>query len=110
MPRLLCAALACAASTACVRNPATGNLQLNLISESEEIELGKQAAQEVEQTIGLYKDPKLEAYVANLGQALSQKTNRPNLPWQFHVVEDASVNAFALPGGPVYVTRGILGT
>ena len=110
MLRLLCAVAACAASVACVRNPATGNLQLNLISESQEIELGKQAAQEVEQSIGLYKDPKLEAYVASLGQALSQKTNRPNLPWQFHVVEDAAVNAFALPGGPVYVTRGILGT
>jgi predicted Zn-dependent protease len=110
MLRLLCVVAACAASAACVRNPATGNLQLNLISESQEIELGKQAAQEVEQSIGLYKDPKLEAYVASLGQALSQKTNRPNLPWQFHVVEDAAVNAFALPGGPVYVTRGILGT
>ncbi|HYV67670.1 MAG TPA: M48 family metalloprotease [Myxococcales bacterium] len=110
MLRLLCAAAACAAFAACVRNPATGNLQLNLVSESQEIDLGKQAAQEVEKSIGLYKDPKLEAYVANLGQALSQKTNRPNLPWQFHVVEDAAVNAFALPGGPVYVTRGILGS
>ncbi|HYZ89538.1 MAG TPA: M48 family metalloprotease [Myxococcales bacterium] len=110
MFRIACAAAACAAAAACVRNPATGNLQLNLISESQEIDMGKQAAQEVDQTIGLYKDPKIEAYVARLGQSLSQQTNRKNLPWQFHVVEDPGVNAFALPGGPVYVTRGILAT
>jgi predicted Zn-dependent protease len=110
MLRILCAAAACAAFSACVRNPATGNLQLNLVSESQEIEMGKQAAQEVEQSIGLYKDPKVEAYVSKMGQSLAEQTNRKGLPWQFHVVEDASVNAFALPGGPVYVTRGILGT
>src|SRR5207245_11557076 len=104
------AAAACAAFAACVRNPATGNLQLNLVSESQEVEMGKQAAQEVEQSIGLYKDPKLTAYVSKMGQSLAQQTSRQNLPWQFHVVEHAAVNAFALPGGPVYVTRGILGT
>jgi len=109
MFRIICAA-ACAAAFACVRNPATGNLQLNLVSESQEVDMGKQAAQEVDQTLGLYKDAKLEAYVAKLGQSLSQQTNRKQLPWQFHVVEDPGVNAFALPGGPVYVTRGILGT
>ena len=110
MFRLACAAAACAAAAACVRNPATGNLQLNLVSESQEVDMGKQAAQEVDQSLGLYKDAKLEAYVARLGQSLSQQTNRKNLPWQFHIVEDPGVNAFALPGGPVYVTRGILGT
>ena len=110
MFRILCAAVACAAFAACVRNPATGNLQLNLVSESQEIDIGKQAAQDVEQSIGLYKDAKLTAYVSKMGQSLAQHTNRKNLPWQFHVVEDAAVNAFALPGGPVYVTRGILGT
>ena len=94
----------------CVRNPATGKLQLDIVSESQEVEMGKQAAQEVQQTMGTYKDPKVEAYVNNLGQSLAKQTTRPNLPWQFHVVEDASVNAFALPGGPVFVTRGILGT
>ena len=110
MFRALCAAAACAATAACVRNPATGNLQLNLISESQEIDLGKQAAQDVDQSLGLYKDQKVEAYVARLGQSLSQQTNRKTLPWQFRVVEDPGVNAFALPGGPVYVTRGILAT
>jgi len=104
------AAAASAILFGCVRNPATGKLQLDIVSESQEIEMGKQAAQEVQQTMGTYKDPKVEAYVNNLGQGLAKQTTRPNLPWQFHVVEDASVNAFALPGGPVFVTRGILGT
>src|SRR5258708_29632298 len=88
----------------CVRNPATGKLELNLLSQSQEIGLGKQVAAEVEQAIGLYRDPKIEEYVATLGHALSQQTPRTDLPWQFHVVEDTSVNAFALPGGPVFVT------
>src|SRR6267154_1262989 len=104
------AAAASAILFGCVRNPATGKLQLDLLSESQEVEMGKQAAQQVEQTMGTVKDPKLEAYVTRLGQSLAKQTTRPNLPWQFHVVEDASVNAFALPGGPIFVTRGILGT
>jgi predicted Zn-dependent protease len=92
----------------CVRNPATGERQLNLISESEEIQLGQQAAQEVSQTVGLYGDAKLQGYVDGLGKKLAAISDRPNVPWQFHVVDDASVNAFALPGGPIFVTRGIL--
>ena len=96
------------AAAGCVRNPATGHQQLNLISESEEIKMGQQAAEEVTQTIGLYDDPKLEAYVGELGKKLAAVSDRPNVPFQFHVVEDTSVNAFALPGGPVFVTRGIL--
>ncbi len=104
------AAAVCLALAGCVRNPATGKLELNLLSQSQEIELGKQGAAEVEQAIGLYRDPKIEEYVATLGHGLSQQTPRKDLPWQFHVVEDASVNAFALPGGPVFVTRGLLGT
>jgi predicted Zn-dependent protease len=109
MNRTFHAAAVSALALACIRNPATGKLQLDIVSESQEIDMGKQAAQEVEQTMGTYKDPKVEAYVNRLGQSLAKKTNRPNLPWQFHVVEDSSVNAFALPGGPVFVTRGILG-
>src|SRR5438445_10570906 len=66
--------------------------------------------QEGKQSIGRYRDDKVQSYVGRLGQSLSQQTTRKNLPWEFHVVEDAAVNAFALPGGPVFVTRGILGT
>ena len=70
--------------------------------------MGQQAAQEVAQTIGLYNDSKVQTYVANLGKRMAAQSERPNLPWEFHVVDDASVNAFALPGGFIYVTRGLM--
>src|SRR6476469_1206241 len=104
---LLAAGLALAPS-GCARNPVTGKNELSLVSESQEIEMGKQASQEVAQTMGLYNDPKAQAYVAELGKQMAAKTERPNLPWEFHIVEDASVNAFALPGGFIYVTRGLM--
>jgi len=96
------------AAASCVLNPATGHQQLNLISESKEIQMGQQAAKEVTAQIGLYDDPNVELYVADLGKRLAALSDRPNVPFQFHVVDDASVNAFALPGGPIFVTRGIL--
>lgn len=100
---LLCAAVGCA------RNPATGERQLSLISRDQEIEMGKQGAAEVESTIGIVKQPPgLEAYVQQLGREVAQNTEQPNLPWSFAVVDDAGVNAFALPGGKIFVTRGLL--
>jgi len=92
----------------CARNPVTGKSELALISESQEIQMGQQAAQDVAQTIGLYKDDNVQAYLAGLGKNIAAKSERPNLPWEFHVVDDASVNAFALPGGFIYVTRGLM--
>jgi predicted Zn-dependent protease len=92
----------------CARNPVTGKSELALVSESQEIQMGQQASQEVNQSIGLYKDAKVQAYVAGLGKRMAAKSERPNLPWEFHVVDDAAVNAFALPGGFIYVTRGLM--
>ena len=70
--------------------------------------MGKQASQEVAQSIGLYNDAAVQSYVSDLGKRMAATTERPNLPWEFHVVDDASVNAFALPGGFIYVTRGLM--
>ncbi|MFL5472859.1 MAG: M48 family metalloprotease, partial [Gemmatimonadales bacterium] len=92
----------------CARNPVTGKSELALVSESQEIQMGQEASKQVAQTIGLYNDPKVEAYVAAIGKRMAAASERPNLPWEFHVVDDASVNAFALPGGFIYVTRGLL--
>src|SRR3954453_18907989 len=92
----------------CARNPVTGKSELALVSESQEIQMGQEASKDVAQTIGLYKDPKGEAYVAEMDKRMAAASERPNLPWEFHVVDDASVNAFALPGGFIYVTRGLL--
>src|SRR5204863_262500 len=78
--------------------------------ESQEVELGKQAKQEAEQAYGIYKEkPELNQYIADIGKRLSAESGRASLPWSYEIVDDASVNAFALPGGPIFITRGILG-
>jgi predicted Zn-dependent protease len=92
----------------CSTNPATGKSQLALISEAQEIAMGKEADQQVVQSLGLYQDDELQRYVSQLGQRLAKDSERPNLPWTFRVVDDPVVNAFALPGGYIYVTRGLL--
>jgi predicted Zn-dependent protease len=92
----------------CARNPVTGKSEISLVSESQEIEMGRQAAQQVAQSIGYYPDEQLQAYFAGIGQRMAAQSERPNLPWEFHVVNDAAVNAFALPGGFIFVTRGLL--
>jgi predicted Zn-dependent protease len=92
----------------CARNPVTGKNELSLVSESQEIEMGKESAQQVAQSIGFYEDPAVQAYVSEIGMKMAKASERPNLPWEFHVVNDASVNAFALPGGFIYVTRGLM--
>src|SRR6266853_3930889 len=98
-----------AVALACVRNPATGKLELNLLSESQEVELGKQAKVEAEQAYGVYKEKaELNSYVEGVGKNLAAHSDRPNLPYSYEVIDDSSVNAFALPGGPIFITRGIL--
>ncbi len=97
------------AATSCAINPLTGGRELALIPESQEIQMGQEAAAEVDQTMGIYDNAALNQYVANLGKELSAKSERPDLPWSFKVVDDPAVNAFALPGGPIFVTRGLLG-
>jgi len=92
----------------CATNPVTGKSELSLISESDEIALGQQGKQDVARTIGLVNDQALQSYVASLGAMIGPSSERPNLPWSYQVVDDPSVNAFALPGGPVFVTRGLL--
>jgi len=103
----LAAALALAVS-ACARNPVTGHRQLALVSKEQEISLGKEAAEQVTQSIGRYPDQNVQGYVAEIGNRLAKQSERPELPWTFTVLDDPTVNAFALPGGPVFVTRGIL--
>jgi len=92
----------------CAVNPVTGKKELSLISESQEITLGKQTDVEVRQQYGAYADPELSAYVQSIGQALVPHTHRPQLAYRFAVLDTPVVNAFAVPGGYIYVTRGIL--
>jgi predicted Zn-dependent protease len=103
---LLAPALMLAAG--CAINPATGKRQLSLISESQEIRMGADADGDVSQQMGLYEDEDLEQVVQDTGQQLAALSERPGLPWSFKIVDDPAVNAFALPGGYIYLTRGIL--
>jgi predicted Zn-dependent protease len=94
--------------TSCAVNPATGAREFMLVSEGQEIALGQESDPAVTAQYGLVDDPELQAYVSRLGMSIAEISERPGLPWSFKVVDDPIVNAFALPGGFIYVTRGIL--
>jgi predicted Zn-dependent protease len=93
---------------ACATNPVTGKRELSLMSESQEIAIGKENHPQILQEMGEYKDEALQRYVADIGQRLAKGSERPALPWTFTVVDQPVVNAFAVPGGFIYITRGIL--
>ena len=95
-------------SVGCATNPATGKKQISLIGEQQEIAIGEQAQEEVEVAFGFYDSPGLQDYVQEVGQTLAATSERPHLPWTFRVVDDPIVNAFAYPGGYIYISRGIL--
>ena len=92
----------------CAVNPVTGDRQLALVSESQEIQIGADVAKSAEQQFGLVDDAELQAYVHRLGMQLAEASERPELPWSFKVVDDPTPNAFAAPGGYIYITRGLL--
>jgi predicted Zn-dependent protease len=93
---------------ACATNPATGRKEFSLMSEAQEVELGRGMDGEVRREMGLYEDAELQRYVESVGMRLAASSQRPTLPWHFTVVDEPAINAFALPGGYIYLTRGIL--
>ena len=95
-------------ATACATNPVTGKRELSLIPQGQEIAMGQEGAKAAAAQMGIYPDSGVQRYVNSLGQTLAKASERPDLPWSFTVVDDPSVNAFALPGGPIFVSRGIL--
>lgn len=95
-------------TASCAMDPVSGRPTLMLVSEDKEIQMGRQTDEEVIQQYGLYKDAKLAAYINDLGQRLAKVSHRPELSYSFKVLDVAVVNAFAVPGGYVYITRGIL--
>ena len=93
----------------CAINPVTGKQNFTLMTEAEEIRRGEKAAAEVPSVYGVYSElPTLQDYVNKIGQKLAKNSHRPQLNYHFTVVDSPRVNAFALPGGYIYVTRGIL--
>lgn len=107
--RLALLAGAAAITVACATNPATGTREFTLMSESQEIALGKESDPQIRQEMGIVADPELQRYVDGVARRLASATERPGLPWTFAIVDAPAVNAFAVPGGFVYLTRGILG-
>jgi predicted Zn-dependent protease len=110
--RLKLAALAASAALAllggCATNPVTGGSDIVTMSEAQEIELGRKSHPQVLQQYGRFEDEPLQQYVNDVGQRIAAKSHRPNLQYTFTVLDSDDVNAFALPGGFVYITRGIM--
>jgi predicted Zn-dependent protease len=92
----------------CQTIAATGESHLSLISTGEEIRIGREADTQIVATMGVYADQELQNYTQELGLKMASVCERPELPWSFRVLDDALINAFAVPGGFIYVTRGIL--
>jgi predicted Zn-dependent protease len=92
----------------CATNPVTGGKNFVLMSEQEEIALGRQYHPQIVGQHGVYPDEELQQYVNRVGQQLAKASHRPHLEYHFTVLDDDIVNAFALPGGYIYITRGML--
>jgi predicted Zn-dependent protease len=106
--RLLSIPLALALGCSSSVNPATGRREVLLMSTEDEQQLDVQATREVEATVGLAQDPSLNRYVESVGRAVAAHSPRQDVPYSFEIVEMDEPNAFALPGGHIFVSRGLL--
>ena len=105
---LILAALLLSGCGTTMVNPATGQSERTVMTEQDEIAAGQKAHQGVLKEYGVYNNPAVQAYVNDLGQRLAALSHREHLQWHFTVLDSPDINAFALPGGYVYVTRGIM--
>lgn len=95
--------------TGCSTNPATGENQFTaLMSPQQEVQVGAQEHKKIMAQHGIYKDAELQNYVRRVGAKVVQHTERPDVRYQFFLLDSPMVNAFALPGGYIYLTRGLL--
>jgi predicted Zn-dependent protease len=105
---LLAVLLALLAASGCAVNPATGRSDFVLMSEDQELAIGRELHPRIVQELGIVVDPALQAYVQEIGERLAAASHRSELIYRFAVVDSPQVNAFALPGGYIYITRGLL--
>src|SRR5258708_36433751 len=80
------------------------------VSEDQEVALGRKDAEEINSQLAIVTDPAISGYMQDLGESIAKKTSRADLDWHFYVVNTKQVNAFALPGGFIYVNRGLIGS
>lgn len=105
---LLMPAVAMVLIAACAVNPVSGSREIVLMSEADELRLGRDNDAAVRKQYGVVANARLQAYVQQLGERLAAKSHRPHLQYHFTVLDSPEVNAFALPGGYIYITRGIM--
>lgn len=108
VPALLIATALLGGCGSTVVNPVTGQAERTVMDERMELAEGKKAHEGVLKEYGRLNDPALQAYVDGVGQKLAAQSHRAGIPWTFTVLDSPEINAFALPGGYVYLTRGIL--
>lgn len=102
-------ALSPLAMTGCSTNPATGEQQINILSKDQEIQMGEQNAPKMLKEMGgEIPSQTIQKHVADIGQTLAGYSERTDLPWTFYVVDSEVINAFALPGGKIFITRGLI--
>ncbi|NNF59934.1 MAG: M48 family metalloprotease [Gammaproteobacteria bacterium] len=106
--RFLLILLAAVALAACGTNPVTGEKDIMVISEEKEVEIGRQYHQMIMQQYRVYEDRDLQSYVQAIGERLAANSHRPDLSYRFTLLDSEEINAFALPGGYIYITRGIM--
>ncbi|GAA5445653.1 beta-barrel assembly-enhancing protease [Microbulbifer sp. NBRC 101763] len=97
-----------AVGAGCAFNPATKSPDLVLMSEGKEISIGKEMHEKLIESTPIYQDPILTAYVSHVGQKVAAASDRPDLKYHFTIIDSQDINAFALPGGYVYINRGLL--
>ncbi len=108
LPSLLLASLLLTACGTTMVNPVTGETERTVMDETSEVAEGAKAHQSVLEEYGAYGNKTVQSYVNDLGQRLAAQSHRKQLQWHFTVLDSPEINAFALPGGYVYVTRGIM--
>jgi predicted Zn-dependent protease len=92
----------------CAVNPVTGKREFMLLSEADEIKLGQKSDPSIVQMYGVYEDEDLQKYLNELGQKMVKVSHRSHLKFEFKLMDSPVINAFAVPGGYVYITRGIM--
>lgn len=100
--------LAALLAAGCAVNPATGRKEFSLVTPAQEAAMGREGYTAAVAEFGRYDDESLAAYVDSVGRRVARASEQPDLPWRFTVLDDPVVNAFAMPGGYIYVTRGLL--
>lgn len=105
---LLVGALSFMGLSGCAQNPVTGESDFVMLSEDSEIAMGRTNHPKIIAQFGRYDDEKLQRYVQSVGDRLAAVSHRKNLVYRFTVLDSSVINAFALPGGYIYITRGLM--